>query len=143
MPGSPAMDKGINLFGEFPTDQRGAPRTVAQPGLTPAQGGDSTDIGAYEAPISDSEFVSQDVPATMVAGGVYHVSVTMRNIGRSTWTFHDRYKLSSVNPTDNVTWGLKRVRLPFSLSVLPGATYTFAFDATAPSTSGHYNFQWR
>jgi CSLREA domain-containing protein len=45
-PGSPAIDKGKS-FG-VTTDQRGYPRTVDNPNIPSASGGDGTDIGAYE-----------------------------------------------------------------------------------------------
>ncbi|MGB5052107.1 MAG: FG-GAP-like repeat-containing protein, partial [Caldilineaceae bacterium] len=47
---SPAIDKGINAVVPLTTDQRGAgfPRTVDNPSITPAAGGDDTDIGAFE-----------------------------------------------------------------------------------------------
>lgn len=46
--GSPAIDRG-KAFG-LTSDARGYPRTVDNPESGPASGGDSTDIGAYEAP---------------------------------------------------------------------------------------------
>ncbi len=51
--GSPAIDKGTSagLTGPLSTDQRGAgfPRTVNIPLIQNAQGGDGTDMGAFEA----------------------------------------------------------------------------------------------
>lgn len=49
LPGSPAIDKGIGSDG-VTTDQRGSgfPRTFDDPDNPNAQGGDGTDIGAYE-----------------------------------------------------------------------------------------------
>ncbi|MCC6327391.1 MAG: PxKF domain-containing protein [Acidobacteria bacterium] len=47
---SPALAKGKNALTPLPTDQRGTgfPRTVINPFITPAPGGDHTDIGAFE-----------------------------------------------------------------------------------------------
>ncbi len=46
--GSPAIDAGFtNLF----TDQRGFPRPVDSPLMPNVEGGDASDIGAYEAPV--------------------------------------------------------------------------------------------
>ena len=47
--GSPALDQGKNFSGAT-TDQRGAgfPRTVDDPSITNASGGDGTDIGSFE-----------------------------------------------------------------------------------------------
>ncbi len=48
-PGSPAIDGGVAAGSTF--DQRGMPRTIDDPGVANATGGDGTDIGAYEAQI--------------------------------------------------------------------------------------------
>jgi hypothetical protein len=85
--------------------------------------------------------VAQSVPSTMVAGQRYTVSVRMKNIGGTTWTAAEGYRLGSQNPQDNLTWGLHRVGLP--ASVAPGGEVTFNFTVIAPSTPGTYNFQWR
>jgi CSLREA domain-containing protein len=51
-PGSPAVDKATraSLAGTLTTDQRGFPRTVNDPAIANATGGDGTDIGAFELP---------------------------------------------------------------------------------------------
>jgi len=79
----------------------------------------------------------------MTAGEIYSVSVTMENVGASTWTEAANYRLGSQNPQDNNTWGLNRVYLASGESVVPGQNKTFTFNVTAPSTPGVYNFQWR
>jgi hypothetical protein len=67
---SPAIDRGKN-FSAFSTDQRGAgfPRTFSDPGMVDAPGGDSTDVGAFEAqqPIVDTTPPSITCPADIVA----------------------------------------------------------------------------
>lgn len=90
-------------------------------------------------PFDDAVFLSQSVPATMTAGLAYSASITMKNIGGSTWAV-GAYSLGSQNPADNTTWGLNRVALP--ASVAPGAQVTFSFTVVAP-TPGTYDFQWR
>lgn len=94
-----------------------------------------------QAQINNAEFVSQSVPATMITGQSYNVSVTMRNSGTTTWSAATEHKLGSQNPTDNSTWGGGRVQL--TSPVAPGQQYTFSFTVTAPSAAGTYNFQWR
>ena len=47
LPGSPAIDKGKNLSA-LPTDQRGVTRPTDNSSVPNAQGGDGSDIGAYE-----------------------------------------------------------------------------------------------
>jgi len=116
--------------------------TVASPGTARFV---SRGLSAYYnnssvASTNNAVFVSQTVPSTMTAGRTYSVSVTMQNIGLSTWTAATSYRLGSQNPQDNGTWGLGRVGL--SNSVPPGASYTFVFNVTAPATAGTYNFQW-
>lgn len=141
---SPALDKGKDVSGTG-EDQRGSARPVALGGTTPASGGDFSDIGAVEAPglPRDAAFVSQEVPITMNPGETYAVKITMKNIGTTTWSYPDRYKLGTVNRQDNTTWGFKRVRLARLATVAPGATYTFAFTVTAPARPGSYHFQWQ
>src|SRR5262249_35445303 len=85
-------------------------------------------------------FVSQRVPATMTAGVAYEGTVRMLSQGISIWTPGQGYRLGSQNPQDNATWGLGRVNLLAGDSVSPGATTTFSFVVTAPSSPGSYNF---
>jgi hypothetical protein len=93
---------------------------------------------------NDSRFIIQNAPVTMVAGGRYNVSVTFRNMGSSTWTAANGYKLVSQAPLNNTTWGLNEVPFPSSVaSVAPGADVTFSFTVTAPATAGRYRFDWR
>jgi PA14 domain-containing protein/purple acid phosphatase-like protein/Ig-like domain-containing protein len=88
-------------------------------------------------------FVSQSVPATMTAGETYAVTVSMLNQGITTWTPGQAYRLGSQNPQDNTIWmTTNRVLLPGN-SISPGATATFSFVVTAPSSPGSYNFQWQ
>ena len=91
---------------------------------------------------NNSAFVSQNVPAVMVPGQVYAVSVTLQNTGTTTWSSGALYKLGTQNPMDNTLWtGSTRVALPSN--VAPGQNVTFNFNVTAPSTPGTYNFQWK
>jgi hypothetical protein len=89
---------------------------------------------------NDASFVSQTVPATMVPGQNYSVSVTMRNTGASTWTPDGDYQLGSENLSDNLRWGLSRVNL--TTIVPPGSNAIFNFTVTAPAAGSH-SFQWR
>ncbi|MBB3121514.1 NBR1-Ig-like domain-containing protein [Pseudoduganella violacea] len=103
-------------------------------------------MGVSVAPVprgvNQAEFVSQSVPASMLIGQTYTVSVTMKNTGTSTWTAARKHLLGSQNPQDNQTWrSPDRVALPSS--VAPGQTATFSFEVKAPKTPGAYNFQWR
>lgn len=92
---------------------------------------------------SNAYFVSQSVQSPLVPGQVSSASVTMQNIGGTTWTAqgNNPFRLGSQNPQDNATWGLARVDVPSN--VAPGNEVTFNFTITAPSAPGTYNFQWR
>jgi YD repeat-containing protein len=98
------------------------------------------DIVVQTRPANLASFVSQVVPASMIAGHTYDATVTMQNDGTATWTAAGNYRLGSQNPQDNTTWGLARVNLPASTA--PNAQVTFRFSVTAPSTPGSYVFQW-
>ena len=88
-------------------------------------------------------FVTQTVPAQMTVGLIYNVSVTMKNMGTSTWTRDLGYKLGSQNPQDNLRWRIGRVELGPTDSIPPGGTKRFDFQVRAPATAGSHPFQWR
>lgn len=94
-------------------------------------------------PTNNASFVTQNVPSAMVAGQSYSVSVTMTNTGASTWSLGSDFYLRSQSPTDNLTWGRRRVDLSPSEAILPGQTKKFSFTVYAPTTAGSYKFQWR
>jgi RHS repeat-associated protein len=100
----------------------------------------TTNTSVIVSAANDAAFVSQSVAEVMVPGQVYPASVTMQNMGGTTWTAGS-YFLGSENPQANTTWGLNRVEL--AAPVAPGANATFNFNVTAPSTVGTHNFQWR
>jgi hypothetical protein len=91
-------------------------------------------------PTNDAQFVSQNVPSSMATGQQVAVSVTMKNVGTTTWSTGS-YKLGSQNPQDNTTWNAGRALL--SAPVAPGSQVVFNFTVTAPAASATYNFQWR
>lgn len=93
------------------------------------------------APSNQSEFVSQTVPASMMGGEAYTVTIKMKNIGNTTWQAGTGYKLGSQNPQDNTRWFTSRAEL--TNPVAPGETAVFTFQVTAPGKAGSYNFQWR
>jgi hypothetical protein len=92
-------------------------------------------------PGNQALFISQSIPASMIARQSYTVFVTVRNSGSTTWLPGNGYRLGSQNPPNNFIWGLNRV--PVTGSVSPGAQTTFSFIVTAPASAGSYNFQWR
>jgi uncharacterized membrane protein len=90
----------------------------------------------------NATFVSYSLPSTINAGQQYSVSLTMRNTGGTTWTPGALYRLGSISPYDNTTWGSNRVGLASGDSVAPGQQKTFTWTITAP-VAGNYDFQWR
>jgi subtilisin family serine protease len=102
-------------------------------------------------PGNHAQFVSQSVPTSMETGGTYSASIVLRNVGTTTWTREEQYRLGSQNEANNTTWGnvldvgngytVSRIELP--TSVAPGQEVTLNFTITAPATPGTYNFQWR
>lgn len=103
--------------------------------------------GAFNAqiqvwkPLPDafSNFISQSVPKTiLLPGETMNVSVTMRNLGPSTWTEGQQFRLGYMF---NEGWGGARAYLPND--VPPNTDVTFNFTVTAPTTPGNYNFRWR
>ena len=102
-------------------------------------GQQSTNV-AVTSGFDSAQFVSQDVPASMVPGASYPVSVTMKNTSSIYWA-PSTVSLGSQNPDNNTTWGMSNVAL--ASYVAPGANATFTFNVTAPATLGTQNFQWR
>lgn len=91
----------------------------------------------------DALILSQSVPMSMFAGQSYPVSLRLKNVGTQSWSpvgaQCGAFRLG--NPYNPTTWGNSRVELPAPLA--PGGEVTLAFNVTAPSTPGTYNFQWR
>jgi subtilisin family serine protease len=86
-----------------------------------------------------SDFVSQVVPATVLAGQQMPVQITMKNVGTTTWQTGGFSLIS--DPFTGGLWGGYFPPLPSD--VPPGAQVTFNFNVTAPANPGTYNFQWR
>ena len=89
----------------------------------------------------DAEIVSDTIPATMVAGRQYYVSVTVKNTGTATWQESEEHKLGAVNDSDPFAGG--RCNLNSGESVPPDAVKSFWFTMTAPGTTGTYTTDWR
>jgi YD repeat-containing protein len=90
-----------------------------------------------------AQFISQSVPTTMYSGSSYPVSLTMRNVGTTTWTAAQLYRLG--DPRDAQTpWGIQRVAAPANIA--PGQFVTFNFIVVAPTnaalTGTLIDFQW-
>jgi hypothetical protein len=101
------------------------------------------EMGPVAVPPDGAQFVKQSVPAEMVAGEVYTVTLTMKNSGTSTWSPKGAfgYILGSQNPPGNETWGTNTASLPET--VPPGQTVDITFSVEAPSKASSYDFQWQ
>lgn len=112
-------------------------------------------IRSIDASTDDAAFVSQTPPpSTLIAGHTYPVSVTMKNIGATTWVTGPPsataqptgYMLVAQNPTGTNHWNTNPgtsyynnavpIAATGAASVAPGQTATFSFTITAPSTPG-------
>jgi serine protease len=93
----------------------------------------------------DAQVLSQNVPVSLFAGQTYPVSLRLKNVGTQSWNLIgpqcNAFRLGSVNPYDNTTFGSARAELPST--VAPGGEVTVTFNITAPATPGTYNFQRR
>ncbi len=93
--------------------------------------------------IPQAMFISQRVPAEMIAGKTYSVTVVMSNVGNTVWTKSEGYLLGAQNPEGNNRWGRQFAELSAAEKVAQGEKATFTFTVTAPAEPGRYDFQWR
>ena len=115
-------------------------------GFDTGTGSNSLHAWEFVAPpqaVNSAQFISQSVPSSLSVGQTASVSVTMQNIGTTTWTPASQYRLGSQNPQDTLTWGIGRMDLAPSDAIIPGQSKSFALTVTAPPSPGVYNFQWR
>lgn len=94
-------------------------------------------------PVNNASCAGISAPNSVQTNQSFSATVSMRNTGTKTWTNTDAnpHKLGSQDPGGNWIWGLSRVNLPGQIS--PGATASFNFTATAPSTPGTKTFSWK
>lgn len=90
----------------------------------------------------NASIVSANFPSSMGAGATANVSVTVKNTGTSTWTKATAYRLGGVGDYDPF-YPAARVDLGSTVSVAPGATYTFSFVFKAPAAPGSYTTDWQ
>jgi hypothetical protein len=98
-------------------------------------------VGFSEGPNYSSQFVSQQVPATIHAGESVPVEVVFKNTGPKPWPVGVGIRIGSESPQDNSQWGMQRVDLPEETQV--GQTATFRFNIVGPQEPGKRTFQWR
>jgi len=101
----------------------------------------------------NAQFISQNVPTSVLTDQTFSVSVTMLNTGTVTWTCcsggsplgninnSNGYKLGDLRDGSSPFW--PNIRFGVPTSVAPGQQTTFNFNLTAPSAPGLYNLQWQ
>ena len=90
-------------------------------------------------PSSDATLVRHQIPASMITGRKFAVSVTMRNTGKTTWTSGGANPFRLGANLDVGIWSTSRQELPSP--VIPGGEITFTFEVI-PSEPGEHRFQW-
>ena len=90
----------------------------------------------------DSQFVSQNVPATLQQSQSFVVTIRWLNTGATVWNGGTGFAIISQNPAYNVDWGGNTVAWVNS-PVSPGEQMELVFQAFAPSRAGIHNFQWQ
>ena len=96
-----------------------------------------------EDPQTRSQFVSQLAPDQLSAGEAARIIIQYRNIGTSSWTAANGFKLVAVTPRTKEIWGVDEVRLPKGKIILPNQTVTFTVNMRAPWEPGSYTLQWQ
>lgn len=86
------------------------------------------------------EYISDNIPETMVPGQVYNVSVTLRNRGVS-WFSTRGFKLAATANNDSWFRAVPSVSSPDNVG--PGDTCTLNFQLTGPSVGGVRTTEWR
>jgi hypothetical protein len=90
----------------------------------------------------DSQFISQDVPATLNPGQQFFARIRWVNTSTKAWSGSAGFAIVSQNPANNVSWGGDIV--PWIQSpIAPGEQMDLVFGAAAPGRPGIYNFQWQ
>lgn len=91
----------------------------------------------------DADMVSSTIPAQMVKGKAYSVTVTVGNTGNVPWSGGDNYMLGAVEGSSAATFSGGGISLPQGATVMPGEHYKFSFTMTAPNTIDGYTVKYR
>jgi subtilisin family serine protease len=100
-------------------------------------------LTSSEVLANDAVLISSDIPAQMYWGQTLRINLTFMNSGLNDWTAAAGYRLTSVNPEGNTTWGLSQVALGASDIIRLGELKTFSFEIMAPSSSAMTPCDWR
>ncbi len=108
-------------------------------------------VGCGASTLQDNaQCVSVSAPSSVVAGQTFNSTITVKNIGTSTWQHPSSggvglYGLLDLPWSSSNPWGQTwENAIPAGTTVTPGSNYTFSnFPITAPGTPGTYNFDWQ
>jgi len=89
----------------------------------------------------DGQFLSQNVSSAVQPGQQFTAVLRWINTGTRAWNPGAGFRVEYVVPPNNETWGIDRVT-PTGI-IQPGTQLELRFTATAPSTPGAYDFQWK
>jgi hypothetical protein len=144
--GSPAIDKGLSSAGEA-ADQRGLTRPVEIPGVANAEGGDGTDIGAFEVQLSPAQATGGSTQPSGASTGPIPSSsrrpaVTIKGLPATTRERSLKLKLLSSVPGASFRCKVDRrpykpCLSPLALKGLTVGRHTLTVIATAGGVSGN------
>jgi Putative Ig domain/Matrixin len=89
----------------------------------------------------DSQFISQDVPATLNPKQSFFATIRWVNTSTKPWGSAG-FAIVSQNPANNVSWGGDMVPW-IHAPIAPGEQMDLVFQTAAPGRPGIYNFQWQ
>jgi hypothetical protein len=86
--------------------------------------------------------VSQSIPANLDCNQSTMITVTVRNMGDTTWTADNDYRLGAVDDADPFFRNGNRVYLGAADAIQPGQQHTFTI-AIAAASAGTFTTDWR
>lgn len=98
-------------------------------------------VGGGVAPRDAARIISTTFPSSIPCGQQRPVTIVVENVGTTTWTAGDGYKLGAVDDDD--PFSDVRVELPDSARVSPGERWAFELTVRAPSSSTSGVSDWR
>ncbi len=85
--------------------------------------------------------VGHTIPREVRAGSSFNVTITMKNLGSTTWSRRDGYKLGAVGDAD--PFSPPRRLIGRVATVGPEQSWTFRFKMVAPTAPGNYLTDWQ
>lgn len=129
-------------------DARGADADHADAGgadasRADAEGADAEGTDAGPAAPLRAQFVTQEVPTTMIAGAPHEVVIQMRNTGTVPWTDRIAIEFVARDAASLGAFGTIRASLAPDTLIAPEEVMTFRLTVTPDAAPGRYVFQCR